>query len=225
MEDPYIQKNGTLKNKLGITEYEMLNEAEADIGFAKIINVDTVKTGEMNVDLLKKVHEHIFSDIFEWAGEYRTIPLYKAEKYVIPGLSIDYAKPKEIELLLMQTMQEFNSINWDKLELDDKVKQFTSKLIKLWKIHPFRDGNTRTVLSFGSIFAKEHGFPLDLSIILNRLSRKENAHDGTAYSVRDLFVYASLEEKDAPEPEHLERLIKRAIISENNKNIQNGKDI
>ena len=32
MKDPYIQENGTLKNKLGITEYKELNDAEKDIG-------------------------------------------------------------------------------------------------------------------------------------------------------------------------------------------------
>ena len=35
MKDPYIQENGTLKNKLGITEYKELNNAEKDIGFVK----------------------------------------------------------------------------------------------------------------------------------------------------------------------------------------------
>ena len=37
MKDPYIQENGTLKNKLGITEYKELNNAEKDIGFVKLI--------------------------------------------------------------------------------------------------------------------------------------------------------------------------------------------
>ena len=37
MKDPYIQENGTLKNKLGIEEYDDLNKAEKDIGFVKLI--------------------------------------------------------------------------------------------------------------------------------------------------------------------------------------------
>ena len=41
MKDPYIQENGTLKNKLGITEYKELNNAEKDIGFVKLIDIDT----------------------------------------------------------------------------------------------------------------------------------------------------------------------------------------
>ena len=40
MKDPYIQENGTLKNKLGIKEYDDLNKAERDIGFVKLIDVN-----------------------------------------------------------------------------------------------------------------------------------------------------------------------------------------
>lgn len=40
MKDPYIQENGTLKNKLGIEEYDDLNKAEKDIGFVKLIDVN-----------------------------------------------------------------------------------------------------------------------------------------------------------------------------------------
>ena len=39
MKDPYIQANGTLKNKLGIKEYEELNSAEKDIGFVKLLDI------------------------------------------------------------------------------------------------------------------------------------------------------------------------------------------
>ena len=40
MKDPYIQNNGTLKNKFGITDYQKLNEAEKNITFTKFLNID-----------------------------------------------------------------------------------------------------------------------------------------------------------------------------------------
>lgn len=39
IRDPYVQENGTLKNKLGITDYDKLNLAERDITFSKFLNV------------------------------------------------------------------------------------------------------------------------------------------------------------------------------------------
>lgn len=218
MNDPYVLKDGTLKNLLGITDYSELKKAEADIGFAKIITVDSIEADRTDVELVKKIHKHIFEDIFEWAGNFRTVPLYKAEQYVIPGLSVEYAKPEEIEEKLIHDVHDLNSIRWGEKNIDDKSNEFAEILTKIWKVHPFRDGNTRTVLSFASIYAREHGFPMDMNIFLERLFRGKNEMGSTTYSVRDLFVLAALDEKDSPEPEHLANLIKKAIISEKEKN-------
>ena len=81
-------------------------------------------------------------------------------------------------------------------------------------IHPFRDGNTRTTMAFASIFAKEHDFPMDLGIILDNLTRKYDENGRTKrFSIRDKFVLASLDEKFAPEPEHLQALLKQSMVS------------
>lgn len=222
MKDPYIQENGTLKNLLGITEYDELNKAEADIGLAKLINLDSVSSKKFDLSLLNKVHNHIFKDIFNWAGEYRTVPLYKEEKYFIPGLSIDYAKPSEIKELLEKSLKDLNAINWKGFkDLDDLVKAFTYELVKIWKIHPYRDGNTRTTLAFASLFAREHGFPMNLGMLLEKLSRKKDENGRVVqYSVRDLFVSAAIDAEYVPEPEYLERLIKASIISGRNQKVE-----
>lgn len=148
MEDPYIQPNGTLKNKLGITKYEELKDAEKDIVFARLIDIDTVKIdSKYNTDFLKRIHKHMFGDIFEWAGEFRTIPIYKTE-VVIPGLSLEYSQPKNIEVDLNNALKELNNIRWDGKSVDEISEILTEKLAKLWRVHPFRDGNTRTTLAF-----------------------------------------------------------------------------
>ena len=218
VKDPYVLKDGTLKNLLGITDYSELKKAEADIGFVKIITVDSIEADRTDVELIKKIHKHIFEDIFEWAGNFRTVPLYKTEQYVIPGLSLEYAKPEDIEEKLIHDVHDLNSIRWNEKSLNDKSMEFAKILAKIWKVHPFRDGNTRTVLSFASIYAKEHGFPMDMSVFLERLSRGKNEMGRTMYSARDLFVFAALDDKDYPEPEHLANLIKKAIVSEKEKN-------
>ena len=221
MKDPYVLKNGTLKNLLGIEDYNLLRQAEADIGFAKLINVEAVKEDVLDVELIKRIHKHIFEDIFEWAGEFRKVPLYKEEKYVIPGLSLDYAPPKEIE----SAIHELNSVEWKNKSLDEIAVEFTKYIAKIWKVHPFRDGNTRTILSFAAIYAEQHGFPMDKTIFINRLSRNTTERGKTTYSVRDLFVFASLEPENYPEPEYLEKLIKKSIISECGKRKTQEKEI
>lgn len=212
MKDPYVLKNGTLKNLLGITDYEELKQAEKDIAYVKLINAEEEIKRPCDIRLLKRIHKHIFEDIFEWAGEFRTIPLYKEER-VIPGVSLEYAEPQNIEKELTKRLEEMNSINWKGKGIDEITKQFTKELAKLWRIHPFRDGNTRTTLTFAHIFAKQKGFEMDLGTMLDELGRIEDPETGKVkrWSVRDKFVLAALDEKDYPEPEGLENIIKKSI--------------
>ena len=212
MKDPYILENGTLKNLLGISSYEKLKQAEADITYVKLIDSEKNINATNNIELFKSIHKHIFEDIFEWAGEFRTVPIYKRE-IVIPGVSLEYAKPKDIKRLLNKNMDDLNNINWKDLSIDEISKQFTYYLAKIWRVHPFRDGNTRTTLTFANIFAKQHGFDMDISVMLNELNRVYDPKTNRVvrYSVRDKFVLAALDEKDYPEPQALEAVIKHAI--------------
>ena len=225
MNDPYVYENGTLRNKFNITDYNTLNQAEADVGFTKLISIKAVQSEKVNRTLLRDLHKYIFEDIFDWAGEFRTVPLYKEEKFVIPGLSLEYAKPEEIEEAIKRNIDSLNSVRWQERNIDEKSLEFSRRLAKLWRVHPFRDGNTRTILAFAEIYAYEHGFPLDMNVFLQNLSRKQDEHgNDRTYSVRDLFVFASLDEKDSPEPERLARLVKRAILSAQEKEAKKTKD-
>lgn len=213
MKDPYIDENGVLKNKLGITNDEELKEAEKDIAFVKLIGVEELEKETVNANLLKDIHKYLFNDIYDWAGEYRTVPIYK-EEVVLPGLSLEYAKPKDIEKRLEQEFENLNSIEWSNKKIDELSLQLTKSLARIWRVHPFRDGNTRTVLTFANVFSKMKGFNLDMSNILDNLSRKEDENGRiTQYSVRDKFVLAALDEKDYPEPEHLQAILKKSMHS------------
>ena len=209
MEDPYILENGTLRNKLGITDYQKLKEAECDIGFVKLMTVDSIDTDCNPSKLIKKVHQHIFADIFDWAGEYRTVPIYK-EEVVIPGISLEYGAPREIKRRMDANLASMYADKWNSNDLDEFSKKLTEYLARIWRIHPFRDGNTRTTLAFASIFAKQHGVNLDMGSILENLSRRKDDKTGkiTRYSIRDKFVLAALDEKDYPEPEALQALMR-----------------
>ena len=221
INDPYTYEDGTLKNKLNIRDHQELRKAEADIGFLKLINVDFVKSDKLNEELLKDIHHHIFENIFEWAGEYRTVPVYKTE-LVIPGISLRYADVGSIGKELRKQMIELNMTEWDLDNIDKLAYTFARKIAVMWKIHPFRDGNTRTFLSFAYIFAKENGFPFDMELFTKELNRKHD-EDGKVinYSVRDRFVLASLDDDHYPEVGPLASLFKAAINTYNNNNSMN----
>lgn len=221
INDPYTYEDGTLKNKLNIRDHQELRKAEADIGFLKLINVDSVKAEKLNEELLCDIHYHIFENIFDWAGKYRTVPVYKTE-LVIPGISLRYADVGSIGKELKKQMVELNMINWPLDDINQLAYTFARKIAVMWKIHPFRDGNTRTFLSFAYIFAKANGFPFDMELFTKELNRTHD-EDGKVinYSVRDRFVLASLDDDHYPEVGPLASLFKAAIKSYND-NLDKG---
>ena len=221
IRDPYVQENGTLKNKLGIIDYDKLNLAERDITFSKFLNIKKTFHTKFDVSYIKSIHSHIFEDIFDWAGEFREVPVYKQE-VVIPGLSLNYTDPKNIEKELSDCLEKINDTNWSALTLEQKSATFTKYLTQFWLIHPFRDGNTRTTLTFATQFSKEHDFPLDLGFLLDNLTRKiDNNGEITQFSIRDKFVLSAIPKEFSPEPEHLNALIYKAMVSGISKNIEN----
>lgn len=221
INDPYTYEDGTLKNKLNIRDHHELRKAEADIGFLKLINVDSVRSDKLNEELLCDIHYHIFENIFDWAGKYRTVPVYKTE-LVIPGISLRYADVGSIGKELKKQMVDLNMINWPLDDIDQLVYTFARKIAVMWKIHPFRDGNTRTFLSFAYIFAKANGFPFDMELFTKELNRTHDENGKVInYSVRDRFVLASLDDDHYPEVGPLASLFKVAIKSYND-NLDKG---
>lgn len=212
MYDPYILKNGTLRNKLGIADYKELKNAECDLGFVKLISLDAVDCNCSGEELIKRVHKHIFEDVFDWAGRYRTVPIYKTE-LVIPGISLKYCDPENIKDSLQQNISSMQNDYWNNQDLDNFAKKLTLHLAKIWRVHPFRDGNTRTALAYGYLFAKQHGVDLDIGKIADNLCRKIDDQTGKVkrYSIRDKFVLAALDTKDYPEPEALQDLLRQSM--------------
>jgi cell filamentation protein len=210
MEDPYISENRVLINKLGITDYNELNEAERKIGAVKLRTLDKIKITSFNEELIHDIHNFIFRDIFDWAGDYRITPLFK-EELVLPRYSVPYSDPKMISHDLKRKLSDVNETKWSGMSDDELTMLFARKMALVWKVHPFRDGNTRTILSYSYLFAREHGFNMDMDVFLSNLMRIYKEDKIVRYSIRDKFVLASLDEKDYPEVQALAKVYKKAL--------------
>ena len=144
--DSYMYpESNTLKNKLGITDHDELAEAEARISFERIMELELNPIeGNFDEDHLRSIHKYIFKEVYDWAGEYRIILMQK------PGCL--FAPPEYIEYLLKE---ELISLNNDLPIVNDDF--YTASLlahhyIKLQHIHPFREGNSRTLREFFAEF-------------------------------------------------------------------------
>jgi len=181
MLDPYLFEDvPVLKNLLGIKDAKLLEQAEADITAFYFFDVDSAVTS-MKFDLprLLAIHKYIFGDIYEWAGTLRSIPMVKGER-VLGGDSVRYSKPDVIERDCNVALKKLNGMDWTTLGVRETAEIFAKMIAELWQVHPFREGNTRTIITFATQFAEAYGFRMDKTLL----------KDSAAY-VRDALVKAS----------------------------------
>ena len=200
MRDPYLYEDiDVLGNKLAIRDAEELTEAEANITYLLFLAIDK-EFGQLpfDFDRLCAMHRYLFGAIYDWAGTPRSIPMAKGEK-VLGGDTVRYSSPDNIKADAVKAIAVLNAVNWTQLSAEEISQQFAELVAELWQVHPFREGNTRTVITFATQFALAHGFPIDKNLL------RENA----AY-VRNALVKAS----DGPYSEHkyLQEIFKDAIL-------------
>lgn len=57
--------------------------------------------------------------------------------------------------------------SWDDMNKHETAVQFADSLAKLWQVHPFREGNTRTIITFCCQYADEIGLHLNRDLFGN----------------------------------------------------------
>src|SRR5580704_4183463 len=77
--DPYLYPGtNVLKNLRGLTDPKQLARFEARRTHRRIAElIDTLMPGRFDIAHLKAVHRYIFQDVYEWAGQFRTVNISK----------------------------------------------------------------------------------------------------------------------------------------------------
>lgn len=89
----------------------------------------------------RALHRHLFQDVYEWAGEYRTIRTSK-------GGSM-FCYPENIEQEMAKQFARLNQPEFlPGVDIDAFIGATAAFLGELNAIHPFREGNGRTQLYF-----------------------------------------------------------------------------
>lgn len=221
----YVYYDEILRNRFNITDYNELKIKEAEVCAVKLINVDKVFSTRFDSNYLKAIHKHIFEDVFDWAGQYRTVPIIKIEQVEIPGQSLNYPAPEDVDRLLTEKIDDLNSVDWHQFSNREEIALvFAKKIAAIWKVHPFRDGNTRTTLCFADMFSRIKGFPFDMGSLVQTLNRPTDATGRmVGYSIRDKFMTASID-YGYEDPTYLARAFDSAILKGRLPNLKKEKD-
>lgn len=153
--DPYTNPaTGVLFNLLGITDQEALDQAEADIVSARLVELaQRPVSGNFDRAHLQALHRHLFSDIYEWAGSYRTIGISKGNSM--------FCMPAHLESFgaaIFRTLHQERRLSG--LALPQFVERAAYFLGELNAFHPFREGNGRTQREFIRQVAASNGFEI-----------------------------------------------------------------
>ena len=162
-----------LKNLPGIKDSEALKRVEGDLTRMSMGIVYAREYEKFNTDTLCDIHRTIFGGLYEWAGEFRTIPIMKSEE-VLGGDTVHYALPSEIKKQLDQASREIA-----KLKPTGAKKDIVIRIVRItaaiWQTHPFREGNTRSVVAFSVLLAAKLGVELDYELFAQHAAYVRNA--------------------------------------------------
>lgn len=147
-----------LINKLGIQDENMLAETEAAIILGKVSLLEQSPIpGDFDFDHYKRIHHFLFCDLYDWAGEIRTIDISKkGTAFVAANKIADCASACFSRMAAFQT---------DGLTHRALAEEVADLYHTVNMLHPFREGNGRTQRVFFTQWLRHLGYDFDLADI------------------------------------------------------------
>lgn len=143
-------------NKLELTDKNIINEYEAKgIVAAELYVFELDSETEISTQLLLEIHSIAFSELYEWAGSWRSTIV-----------KVGQLMPPEPEKVLQQLYQFIDNLNFkvrNATSLQDHLDCLTFAHYEFVRIHPFNNGNGRTGRILMNIVTLKFGYkPLEL---------------------------------------------------------------
>lgn len=158
--DPYLDPStGLLRNRVGAGTRESLEVAEADLTALRAVELvgrPVKPTGDLRQ--LQAIHQRLFQDVYEWAGELRTVDMRKgsdpAAEFFMPVSRLQSGAG-----FAFQELADDNYLRG--LDEDRFVSRLAHHYDQVNYLHPFREGNGRTQRILWTQIAQEAGYELD----------------------------------------------------------------
>lgn len=145
-----------LINLLNIRDNKTLQRAESRIVATKLFELrKNEMIGNFDVEHFIKIHKFLFEDIYPFAGKFRTENIAKGY--------FSFAEWEYIDTELRKLLEKLHKSNLLKNDTRaELVKNLAYYLSELNVLHPFREGNGRTIREFIRELAYKNGYLLDL---------------------------------------------------------------
>ena len=147
-----------LINKLNIRDEEQLSKAERDITRLKLLKLyEAPVPSKFDFSLLRGIHKIIFEDMYSWAGQIRRGDFFsKGGSIFCRGSLVQLNADK----IFGELSDEKYLCNLDKTKLASRMAYYMGEINAL---HPFREGNGRTLREFFRQLSMNAGYLLDFN--------------------------------------------------------------
>lgn len=193
--DPYTYPGSdTLRNRLGITDDKTLTEAERRLTQARGAEAARL-TFPATAEGYRALHQHLFQDLYEWAGEDRTVNIAKG------GSSFAH-----VPYIARELDKRFADVGHGSglrgLPRDEFFDRLGNHINEINAIHPFREGNGRAMRHHAAQLAREAGHPIRIASIDKAAWMDASRHGfitGDHRGMAAVLADASIRRDPAPE--------------------------
>jgi len=170
------ETTGVLKNKLGVASAKELELHEADFSvprMAQLLSGAKELAPTFDAAYFRAIHQHIFQDVYQWAGQTRAAGAFQGEKRTFAHANENELQPRVMRYApYTQIEQRLDAIG-EQLQRENILRGHPAKdtfaeraayyFDQFNHTHGFREGNGRTLQIAFTQLGKEAGYAVDFS--------------------------------------------------------------
>lgn len=153
------------------------------------------------------IHRKLFWGIYKHAGKIRNYNITKKE-WVLDGATIMYGSASELRATLEYDFSQEQSFCYKGLSIDEIIHHLAVFVSRLWQIHIFEEGNTRTTAVFFIKYLRMLGFSATNDIFADNAWYFRNALVRANYTNLQKGIYETTE--------YLEVFLRNLLLNEKN---------
>ena len=153
------------------------------------------------------IHRKLFQGIYNHAGKIRDYNITKKE-WVLDGATVMYGSASELRATLEYDFSQEKDFSYKGLSMDEIIHHLAVFISRLWQIHIFGEGNTRTTAVFFIKYLRTLGFDVTNDIFAENAWYFRNALVRANYTNLQKGIYETTE--------YLELFLRNLLLNEQN---------
>ena len=186
---------------------DMERTEEADKVSSRIAQILSEKAFSFTPNEYISIHRKLFQGIYKHAGKIRDYNITKKE-WVLDGATVIYGSASELGATLEYDFNREREFSYKNLSMDDIIKHLALFISRLWQIHIFGEGNTRTTAVFFIKYLRTLGFTESNDIFAQNSRYFRNALVRANYSNLKRGIYETTK--------YLELFLRNMLLNEKN---------